>query len=274
MTNNTILVLFAIVNVAVTALFAGMVLRQYIRRRRIYQLFWVIGLSMAFLATLAYILMVLAGPATDAGELLFRAYYIFGAALVPAWLGLGSIALIASKRISYASLVILCVLSLLAAITIAIASVNADKLRAVAGTPGTGVLAPGAWLPLIIVLNTLGVLAVVGVAAYSGWKLFQRQAGKREAREDGVAQREQVTQPPISLAGFHPGNLFWANVLILTGDLLNATAGTLARAFGLNSSFWLIMALGWIVFFLGVLFTSRRPTTERPMRRPVEVKAT
>jgi drug/metabolite transporter (DMT)-like permease len=48
------------------------------------------------------------------------------------------------------------------------------------------------------------------------------------------------------------------NVLILAGALCNAAAGTLARASGLSSSFWLVMALGWIVFYLGVLLTGKR----------------
>ena len=89
MSNNSILLLFAIVNVVVTGLFAGAVLRQYIRRKRASQLYWSIALIMAFLATLAYVLMVIVGPTSGTGVALFRIYYILGAALVPAWLGLG-----------------------------------------------------------------------------------------------------------------------------------------------------------------------------------------
>ncbi len=44
MTNNAILVIFAIVNVVVTALFAGVVLSQYARRHRASQLYWSIAL--------------------------------------------------------------------------------------------------------------------------------------------------------------------------------------------------------------------------------------
>jgi hypothetical protein len=119
-----------------------------------------------------------------------------------------------------------------------------SKLSIIAGTPGTGILEPGAWLVTIIILNTLGVLAVVGVAIYSGWKLIRRQS---------------------SVAGIQTINLLWANVLILVGDLLNAAAGSLARFFGLQSSFWIIQALGWTAFFAGVLIASHRPATaEQP----------
>jgi len=242
MTNNSILLLFAIVNVVVTGLFAGAVLRQYARRKRNSQLYWSIALIMAFLATLAYVLMVIVGPTSNAGVTLFRIYYMLGAALVPAWLGLGSIALVASSRITRVCLVVLVALSILAIVLISTATINMSKLSQIAGTPGTGILEPGAWLVTIIILNTLGVLAVVGVALYSGWKLIRRQS---------------------SVAGIQTINLLWANVLILAGVLLNAAAGSLARFFGLQSSFWVIQAFGWTVFFAGVLVASRRPSVAR-----------
>ena len=244
MTDTSILLLFAIINVVLTGLFAGVVLRQYIRRRRNAQLYWSIALTMAFLATLSYVFMIIVGPTTSAGVALFRIYYIFGAALVPAWLGLGSIALVARARITRICLIVLSLLSILAIVLISTATINMSKLSIIAGTPGTGILEPGAWLVTIIILNTLGVLAVVGVAIYSGWKLIRRQS---------------------SVAGIQTINLLWANVLILVGDLLNAAAGSLARFFGLQSSFWIIQALGWTAFFAGVLIASHRPATaEQP----------
>jgi hypothetical protein len=242
MTNNAILVIFAIVNVVVTALFAGVVLSQYARRHRASQLYWSIALTMAFLATLVYVFMVIAGPTSSSGVVFFRIYYILGGALVPAWLGLGSVALVASARVTRICLAVLSVLSVLAIVLVATATIAMSKLSHIAGTPGTGILVPGAWLVTIIVLNTLGVVAVVGVAVYSGWKLVRRQS---------------------NVAGIRTINLLWANVLILVGDLLNALAGTLSRFFSLESSFWLIMAFGWIVFFAGVLLASRRPITAK-----------
>src|SRR5713226_9413159 len=218
MTNNSILMLFAIVNVVVTGLFAGAVLRQYIRRRRASQLYWSIALIMAFLATLAYVLMVIVQPTSDAGIALFRLYYILGASLVPAWLGLGSIALVTSPRVTRTCLLVLSVLSVVAIVLVATAGIDMRALSQIAGTPGTGILQPsfGAWTLMIIILNTLGVLAVVGVALYSGWKMVRRQS---------------------NISGFRASSLLWANVLILVGEMLNALAGSLARFFGLESSF-------------------------------------
>ncbi len=239
--NNAILLLSPIVNVVVTALFAGIVLRQFVRRHRISQLYWSVGLMMAFVATLAYVLMVAVGPTSGAGIVFFRVYYILGGALVPAWLGLGSIALVAGKQVTRICFIGLCVLSVLAAVLIAMAGVNMSTLAHVAGTPGTGILQPGLWLITIIILNTLGVLAVVGVAIYSGWNLVRRQ---------------------LSLGDLSTSNILWANVLILVGDLLNGLAGTLARFLGLESTFWLVMSLGWVLFLAGVLLASQRPAAK------------
>jgi hypothetical protein len=244
---DAILLLSPLVNVLVTAVFAGIVLRQYVRRHRIYQLYWSIGLVMAFVATLAYVLMIAVGPTSGAGIVFFRVYYILGAALVSAWLGLGSVALVTSKQVARVCFIVLCVLSVLAAALVALANVNMGALAHIAGTPGTGILQPrlGLWLYTIIILNLLGVLAVVGVAVYSGWKLVRRQS---------------------SLGGLSTSNILWANVLILMGDLLNGLAGTLARFLGLESTFWLVMSLGWVLFLAGVLLASQRPAAKTAAR--------
>jgi len=246
--NNVILLLYPTINVIVTGLFAGVVLRQYVQRHRRYQLYWSIALIMAFCATLAYVFMLAVQPATDPGIVFFRLYYILGAALMPAWLGLGSIALVTSARVTRTCLVVLCILSVLAVLLISMASIDRQQLSHIAGTPGTGILQPsvGAWLITIIVLNTLGVLAVVGVAIYSGWKLKLRQG---------------------------TSHLLWANVLILAGDLVNALAGTTARL-GVKNIFWLIMAFGWTIFFMGVLLASRSRSHNVPARQNSQEKNT
>lgn len=249
MAQHMVLFIFAIINVIVVGVFTVTILRQYVRRRREAQLYWTIALLMAFIATLAYICMVLVTPTSQMGIFYFRLYYTLGAALTPAWLGLGSLALVAGKRVARTFCFLLGGASLLAVVTISSASIDMSLLSKVAGTPGTGVLKPGAWLPTLIVLNTLGVVALAGVALYSGWQLMRRRA---------------------SVAGFHPGNLLWANVLIFVGAMFNAAAGTLARAFGLSSSFWLVMALGWIIFYLGVLLTGRRRRVLSKLEERVE----
>lgn len=251
MSQSTLLLIFAITNVIVLGIFAGTILRQYLQRRREAQLYWSLALLMAFLATLAYIFLIVGTPTSEMGKFFFRLYYVLGAALTPAWLGLGSIALVTGKRTARTGLFLLSLLSLLAVITISEAAMNLGTLAqiAVTGSPGTGILEPSAWLPTLIVLNSAGVVAIVGVAIYSGWKLLRRQS---------------------SVAGLQTRNLLWANVLILGGALFNGAAGTLARLVGLASGFWLIMALGWIIFYLGVLMTGRRKRILSQSEQPAQ----
>ncbi|GAC1406374.1 MAG: hypothetical protein NVSMB49_25970 [Ktedonobacteraceae bacterium] len=225
-------------NVGVTGIFAAVVLRQYLRRHRSYQLYWCVGLLMAFIATLAYVFMLRVQPTSYNGIILFHTYYILGV-LTPAWLGLGSVALISSPRATTLWLTFLYVLSGVTTALVLLAKIDMNKLSQIVG-PGTGILQPGPWLVAVIIVNTLGVVAVVGVAIYSGLKLYRRQR---------------------DVAGFRTSNILWANVLILAGDLINAGAGTVARTLGIESGFWILMALGWIVFFVGVLLASRRPVT-------------
>src|SRR6266571_1273581 len=237
--NNNILLLFPIINVIVTGLFAGVVLRQYLRRHRVYQLFWAIALFMAFFATLAYVVMILVHPASDIGVLFFRIYYILGGALISAWLGLGSIALVASARITRICLAVLLALSVLAVFLIAFTNVDRQQLSQIAGTPGTGI-----WLITIIILNSLGVVAVAGVAIYSAWEVHRRQGSE---------------------------TLLVANILILAGDLINALAGYTARL-GVKNVFWLVMTFGWTVFFIGVLLASRARHPATPAKQKGQEK--
>lgn len=239
--NSSISLVYPIVNVIVAGLFAGVVLRQYLRRHRTYQLFWAIALFMAFFASLAYVAMIMVHPTSYLGVLFFRIYYILGGALIAAWLGLGSIALVTSARFTRICLVVLCVLSALAVLLIAFAAVDRGQLSQISGTPGTGILQPaaGPWLITIIILNTLGAAAVAGVAIYSAWQVRRRQGS---------------------------GTLFGANILILAGALTIAFAGTTARL-GVKNVFWLVMALGWIVFFIGVLLASRARHPATPAKQ-------
>jgi hypothetical protein len=201
---------------------------------------------MAFFATLAYVVMILVHPASDIGVLFFRIYYILGGALISAWLGLGSIALVASARITRICLAVLLALSVLAVFLIAFTNVDRQQLSQIAGTPGTGILQPstGLWLITIIILNSLGVVAVAGVAIYSAWKVHRRQGSE---------------------------TLLVANILILAGDLINALAGYTARL-GVKNVFWLVMTLGWTVFFIGVMLASRARHPATPAKQKGQEK--
>jgi hypothetical protein len=260
--NSTLLILPPIVNVIVTGLFAAVVLRQYIQRRRNYQLYWSVALVMAFLATLAYIGMLAAVPTSTVGLALFLVYYALGGTLMPSWLGLGSLALI-KPRFADLCFRILNVVSVVAFFAVCFGALNLDtqKLSTVAGTPGTGVLRFGLWTIFTIVLNSLGIIAVAGVALYSGWKLLGERVHLDAHFHLSFIQFHIYKSQPSTTRENRTLHILWANVLIFIGSILDATAGSLARFFGVESTFWLVMAVGWIILFLGVLLASRRSRT-------------
>jgi hypothetical protein len=250
------LLLPPLVNVLVTGIFAGVILRQYIQRRRSQQLYWSLAMIMAFLATLAYMGMVISGPTSAIGTLLFRLYYMLGGTIMPSWLGLGSIALLGKPRLTRVCAGLLMVFSVISGIFVLDATINMTQLRQIVGTPGTGTLQPGPWLVMTILLNTLGVIAVAGVALYSGWNMWRHR---------------------ISMGDMKTINILRANICIFIGAILNAAAGTMARVLGISNTFWLIMALGWIVLFMGVLLaghrTKRTRTATTPDKETTSLKA-
>jgi hypothetical protein len=209
----------------VSAVFAGMVLQQYVSRHRPHQLVWGIALLMSALGSSAYVLALPPGGS----ELAFRIYYGLGGMLMPAWLGLGSLFLASSRRVAEGALAFLVNASALGIGALLVATVNQNQLAGLSGGPGTGVIEAGVWLPITIVLNTLGVLAVVGVAAYSGFQAARRNGSRI---------------------------LLTANCLIATGDIIVGIAGSMART-GLPQLFWVTMLAGWIIIFAGFLAASQ-----------------
>jgi hypothetical protein len=77
--------------------FAALVLDQWWQRRRSFQLVWAIGLACYGISTGAEFL----GGALGWSEPIYRAWYLFGAFLVPAYLGAGTLYLLKKTRFGY-----------------------------------------------------------------------------------------------------------------------------------------------------------------------------
>jgi hypothetical protein len=78
--------------------FAALVADQWLRRRQPYQLVWAIGLTFYGIGAGAELLGALSGWS----EPVYRAWYLAGAVWVAAWLGLGTIYLLARTRFGFA----------------------------------------------------------------------------------------------------------------------------------------------------------------------------
>src|SRR3990170_268521 len=88
---------------AVSLIFAYMVFRQYVERRKPYQLAWSVALLMFALASAAMTVGALSGWT----PFLAKTFYLFGASLVVGYLALGTIYLLAPRWVGHATLVVL-----------------------------------------------------------------------------------------------------------------------------------------------------------------------
>ncbi len=218
---------------AVAFVFGAMLLNQYRERRKPYQLVWAGALFMGCLAGLTFVLFLADGRSV----FFFRAYYIFGALLMAAYLGLGEIYLLASRRAADITALTVVVLSVIGLSFISIAPVDATLLHGSNVEGGANAIS-GPAVVFIAVLNAFGAVAVIGGAGYSAYRVWKRRS---------------------------PTRFLAANVLIAGGTLLASLAGTLARVTSSGGSFWALLAAGFVVLFVGFLLTAapRQSVTER-----------
>lgn len=222
---------FPAIVAAINLVFAVQLLQQYRQRGRPHQLIWAVSMAEAFVASAAYMLTII----LDGNPFFFKVYYIFGALMVAAYLGLGSIYLVASPRVARACALWVIVFTILGAVGIIMAPVNVSELVSLNGAAGRGVLENKAyWLSQLIVMNLFGTLGVVVPALLSALRLARRQAAP----------------------GFVQGN-----ALIAVGVLVIGGAGSAARL-GVGG-FWLAMAVGYVITYLGfrLISAGERPSS-------------
>ncbi len=168
----------------VATAFAAAVLERWLVRRRPHELAWTISLLM-FAAASAALWLAEAGGWSDPT---FRAFYLFGAILNVPWLALGTVYLLAGRRLADGVRWGLVIASGFAAGVMVTAPMH--------GTVPAGELPEGrdlfAPLPRILAAVGSGVAAVVviGGALWSAWRLWRRGAPRRQPhRRLAVAPR-------------------------------------------------------------------------------------
>jgi hypothetical protein len=205
------------VTAIVAAAFALVVLRQYSGHRKTYQLMWAIGFAMFAVAAFAGYLARSGGTT----EIDYRLFYLLGAVLNVAWLGLGTIYLLARRSWANAALGLVVILSLVAVYAVWVTPVNV----ALAADSGRGF--PDGSSPRILagVGSGLGSLVLIGGALWSAW-IFVRKR--------------------------HNGRRAIANVIIAVGVLIVAAGGT-ATFTGASGVLELANLVGLAVMFVGFL---------------------
>ncbi len=212
------IIIIPLVSAVVSLVFAVIVLDQFLARRKSYQLIWAIGLFMFFIATGSVFWI----DAWGMNETAYRLWYLFGAVLVAAYLGMGTLYLLARQRVAHIIMVILLVASLYAAFRVFTVSIDLGTLAQLSGEAmprGVRLMTP--------FFNAFGTVALVGGAIYSAWVFWRRR----------IMPHRVVS-----------------NILIVVGALLPALGGTLVR-FGVSSStgHTLLILLGVVIIFIGFL---------------------
>jgi len=214
------MLVFPLIASLISLVFCLVVFYQYFSRRKPYQFIWGIALLMFGVAAGCEVL----GTWLGWNETLVRLYYLFGATLNVAFLGLGTLYLMAPPTVANSSRIALALLSILAVLLIWSAPIDADKLVA-AASGWKGLHRAGLVTALSITLNTLGSIALIGGALYSAW----------------VYWKQRIYQ-----------NRLIGNVLIAVGALTIASGGLLTRL-GQDEYLYIAMAVGITVMFLGFL---------------------
>jgi hypothetical protein len=252
---------------AIMFIFTAFVLQRYLARRRLYSLFWGIGLAMFGVGSLAEAYLAVAW-----NEWVFFAWYLCGAALTAAWIGHGTLYLLVRKQWVHGVTAVLIAGSLIAAYLMLQVLPRLDEsvfttTRPISEQYGTKVLEAGEEIPAgaetrtithegkavtvvagIIPLgasvrlatpffNIYGLLTLVGGAIWSSYLFWRKRV-----------------MP----------NRVLANLLIAAGALSIAFASTLTRL-GYGSYLYLGELIAAILMFAGFwLAAAPEKVVERP----------
>lgn len=243
----TILPLFATI---ISAAFSIVILNHYfVARRRPHELMWSISFGLFSVGAACQVYADLAGGWTPIAA---RLYYLCGAILTVAYLGMGTAFLLFSRRVLNALLVVMVLFTAFATYTLFTVPVDGVALNQVLGYKAVQV-ADKTPRYLAAVSNTIGTILVVGGALWSGVAFWRKRIMK--SRMIGV-------------------------FLIAAGTTIVAVGGTVLGLTGLDNPeyHYLSMAIGVTVMFGGYLQTVRpapAAVNSSPLpERPVEQRTT
>ena len=221
---NTILKVLPFVSGAVSLVFAFLVFRRYLLRRGLHLLLWGIGLVFYAVGGLCEGLY----GALGWSPLGFRLWYLFGAVLVAAWLGQGTVYLWVGRPWAHLLLALLGVASVYAAIRVLGARLDPALMTRSFHTgselSGHAIVTTGV-RSLTPIFNAYGTIALVGGAVWSAVQFWRKRV------------------LPNRVVG---------NVLIAVGALLPAFGGAFSR-FGIGGALYLCELLGVVLMFIGFL---------------------
>jgi hypothetical protein len=239
-----VLTIFPMTATVIAGAFAAILLNRYISsRRRPHELMWGIAfLLFAFAAGC----QVYADVKGDWTPLLARIYYLTGAILNVGFLGLGTLYLVASRRVANVGLVVMLLITAFSAFLVFRAPIDMATLATEAGWKSVTEYSPWPRV-LAVVVNSIGTVLVVGGALWSAWVFWRKRVMK--GRMVGV-------------------------LLLAVGTFLIALGGTITGVTGLKNHdyLYITMAAGSILMFVGYLQTIRPEASLAQAPVPTEQK--
>ncbi|MEN8241937.1 MAG: hypothetical protein ABFS17_08455 [Chloroflexota bacterium] len=218
----------------ISFVFAFFVLKRYAERKTAYLLLWGIGMIFYGIGGFCEGYYGMFGW----NDTIFRLWYLFGAILVAAWLGQGTVYLLAKKPWTTISMALLLLGSIYGAVRVFTAEVDPSLMTTSLHTgselSGHAIVTDGI-RSLTPLFNIYGTLTLVGGAAWSAWIFFRKR----------VLLHRTI-----------------GNVLIALGALAPAFGGAASR-FGIPAALYWGELLGALLMFAGFI----RATT--PMKEAV-----
>ena len=214
----------------VTFVFAAAVFNRYRQHGGVYLLLWAFGLLLYGIGTLCEVILGL-----TFNVIALKLWYLTGAMLTAAWLGMGTVHLLIRRGNTARVLTwVLAIVSVIALFLVFAAPVNTpayDVTRPVSEQYKEILTRNGLIILLTILLNIYGTLTLVGGAIYSAFLFWRKKI----------------------LA-----NRMYGNILIAAGALSPAMGGSFLRS-GLVDFLYLSELVGAILMFIGfILATSEQ----------------
>jgi hypothetical protein len=209
---------------AVSLFFAFLVLRRYLVRRGPHLLLW--GIGMVFYGVGGFCEGYYG--AWGWNPLIFRLWYLFGAILVAAWLGQGTVYLLARRRWAHVLMALLALGSIYGLVRVLGAQLDPSLMTAGGHTgsemSGRAIVTPGV-RTLTPFFNLYGTVTLVGGAAWSAWIFWRKR----------ILLHRTI-----------------GNILIAVGAILPAFGGSFSRL-GFAGALYVSELLGAVLMFVGFL---------------------
>jgi hypothetical protein len=224
----------------ISFVFAFFIFKRFFKKKGIYLLLWGIGMIFYGIGGFCEAYYGFFGW----NPLVFRLWYIFGAILVAAWLGQGTVYLLLKKRVANTLMILLSLASLFAIYKVYNAQLDPalmlNSLHTGSELSGQAIVSDGVRV-LTPFFNLYGTLALVGGALYSAILFWRKR----------VLLHRVI-----------------GNVLIAFGAILPAFGGTFSR-FGIPGALYISELLGAIILFIGFL----RATTPLETKEQIVITA-